>query len=187
MGLKRNLVQQQSAKLLLFNATQPYNSTFCITKLCKVMKNSIVISFRIDPEIQRYINYLKKNKVNHTHIIRETIKKELKNCNAYSKEKNSFVVASSNDTTHIEHININSDVAGNILLETSTVGKIQGVQFRAVITLLEDTQLKKLYFKTFPYALALAPKLWQIKVNYFKMTDNKLGFGKKIIWQESLD
>ncbi len=78
MGLKRNLVQQQSAKLLLFNATQPYNSTFCITKLCKVMKNSIVISFRIDPEIQRYINYLKKNKVNHTHIIRETIKKELK-------------------------------------------------------------------------------------------------------------
>jgi len=26
------------------------------------------------------------------------------------------------------------------------------------------------------------PKLWQIKVNYFKMTDNKLGFGKKLIW-----
>ena len=50
---------------------------------------------------------------------------------------------------------------------------------------LEDKELKKLYFKAFPYALALSPKLWQIKVNYFKMTDNRLGFGKKIIWQDS--
>jgi len=104
---------------------------------------------------------------------------------AYSKDKNSFVVASSDDTTHIEHIKQHSNVAGNILLETKTIGKIQGVQFRAVFSSLKDEELKKLYFKTFPYALALSPKLWQIKVNYFKMTDNKFGFGKKIIWQDS--
>lgn len=103
---------------------------------------------------------------------------------AYSKEKNTFVVASSDETTHIEHIKQNADVAGNILLETKTVGKIQGVQFRAAFSPLKDVELKKLYFKTFPYALALSPKLWQIKVNYFKMTDNRLGFGKKIIWNE---
>ncbi len=103
----------------------------------------------------------------------------------YSRDKNSFVVASSDDTTHIQHIKQNADVSGNILLETKTVGKIQGVQFRAAFSSLKDEELKKLYFKTFPYALALSPKLWQIKVNYFKMTDNMLGFGKKIIWQDS--
>jgi len=104
---------------------------------------------------------------------------------AYSKDKNSFVVASSNDTLHIEHIQQNAAVAGNILLETKEVGKIQGVQFRAIFSLLEDEELKRLYFKTFPYALVLLPKLWQIEVEYFKMTDNRLGFGKKIIWQNS--
>jgi len=103
---------------------------------------------------------------------------------AYSKEKNSFIVASSSDTLHIKHISKNKNIAGNILLETKTVGKIQGLQFRGEFIALEDSELKKLYFKNFPYALALSPKLWQIKVNYFKMTDNRLGFGKKIIWQE---
>ena len=102
----------------------------------------------------------------------------------YSKNKNSFVVASSDDTIHIEHIKQNAAVSGNILLETKTVGKIQGVQFRALFSPLKDEELKKLYFKTFPYAIALSPKLWQIKVNYFKMIDNRLGFGKKIIWKE---
>ncbi|MEN8302582.1 MAG: pyridoxamine 5'-phosphate oxidase family protein [Campylobacterota bacterium] len=103
---------------------------------------------------------------------------------AYSKDKNSFVVASSDDTTHIEHISKNSKIAGNILLETKTVGKIQGVQFRGEFIPLKDKELKKLYFKAFPYAMALSPKLWQIEVNYFKMTDNRLGFGKKLIWQD---
>lgn len=104
---------------------------------------------------------------------------------AYSKEKNSFVIASSDDTTHIKHIKQNSSVAGNILLETKVVGKIQGVQFRGEFTQLDDSGLKELYFKTFPYALPLKPKLWCIKVNHFKMTDNRFGFGKKIIWQEA--
>lgn len=104
---------------------------------------------------------------------------------SYSSEKNSFVVASSDDTTHIKHINKNKKIAGNILLETKEVGKIQGVQFRGEFLELDDSELRSLYFKTFPYALAMNPKLWLIKVDYFKMTDNRFGFGKKIIWQEA--
>ena len=104
---------------------------------------------------------------------------------AYSKETLSFIVASSDDTTHIQHSKQNSSVAGNILLETKTVGKIQGLQFRGEISTLEEKDLKSLYFKAFPYALALNPKLWKIEVDFFKMTDNRLGFGKKIIWQEA--
>ena len=125
----------------------------------------------------------------HVMSLATTDLKDLSVCSlfyVYSRDKNSFVVASSDETTHIEHIKQNASVSGNILLETKRVGKIQGVQFKAVFTLLEDEELKKLYFKTFPYALAISPKLWQIKVNYFKMTDNRLGFGKKIIWQGSV-
>jgi len=104
---------------------------------------------------------------------------------AYDEKKLSFVVASSEDTMHINHIKHNQNIAGNILLETKTVGKIQGVQFKGEFREVKDEELKKLYFQTFPYAKIMRPKLWQIKVDYFKMTDNTFGFGKKIIWRKS--
>ena len=113
---------------------------------------------------------------------------ELSSCNlfyVFDKLANSFVVASSEDTLHVEHIKANNKIAGTVVLETKTVGKIQGVQFRGEFIKLKESSLKKLYFKHFPYALAMNPSLWQIKINYFKMTDNKPGFGKKIIWQDS--
>ena len=103
----------------------------------------------------------------------------------YSKDMNSFVVASSDDTKHIQDINKNASIAGSVVLETKELGKIQGLQFRGKFLPLDDSSLKKLYYKAFPYALAMNPKLWQIKLKYLKMTDNKLGFGKKIIWKDN--
>jgi len=101
---------------------------------------------------------------------------------AYDAQSLCFVVASSEDTLHVRHVLDNATVAGNILLETKTIGKIEGLQFRGSMQLLQENTLKNLYFKTFPYALAMMPKLWKIHVDYFKFTDNKLGFGKKIIY-----
>jgi len=103
----------------------------------------------------------------------------------FLKDEISFIIASSDETNHISHIKENKNIAGNIVLETKTVGKIQGVQFKGEFLELKDSKLKDLYFKAFPYSKLLKPKLWQIKVNYFKMTDNRLGFGKKIIWEDS--
>ena len=139
----------------------------------------------MDSDLEKIALFLDEH---HVMSLATTDFKDLSVCSlfyAYSRDKNTFVVASSDDTTHIEHIKKSAAVSGNILLETKAVGKIQGVQFRARFSPLKDTELKKLYFKNFPYALALSPKLWQIKVNYFKMTDNRLGFGKKIIWQDA--
>ena len=104
---------------------------------------------------------------------------------AYCSNELSFVVASSDETMHIKNIKQNKIVAGNILLETKSVAKIQGLQFRGEFILLEDESSRKLYFKEFPYALAMQPKLWKIKVNYFKLTDNRFGFGKKLIWKKT--
>jgi len=121
----------------------------------------------------------------HVMSLATSYKEELSVCSlfyTYDEDKQLFIVASSPQTTHINHILKNSKIAGNILLETHKVGEIKGLQFRGEFTELQEQSLKLLYFKKFPYALALNPTLWQIKVDYFKMTDNTLGFGKKIIW-----
>ena len=121
----------------------------------------------------------------HVLTLATAVENELSACSlfyAYDFKNQSFIVASAKDTLHIQHIEKNPKIAGNILLETQEVGKIQGLQFRGSFRLLEDRRQKSLYFKAFPYALALAPTLWQIEVDFFKLTDNRLGFGKKLIW-----
>lgn len=102
----------------------------------------------------------------------------------YEASENTFIVASSVDTNHIRHIQKNPNIAANIVLETDKVGEIKGLQIKGTFTKVDAMSLKAKYFKKFPYALAMHPTLWKIKVNYFKFTDNSLGFGKKLIWQE---
>lgn len=106
---------------------------------------------------------------------------------AYDKDSISFVVASSDETTHIKNIKQNPKVAGAIALETKVVAKIEGLQFRGEFVEAKNDSLAKIYFKKFPYALAMSPKLWQIKIEHFKLTDNTLGFGAKLIWERSLE
>lgn len=135
----------------------------------------------MNSDLEKIVKFIKEH---HVLSLATFADSELSVCNlfyAFDEEEVSFVVASSDDTTHIQHILKNPNIAGTIVLETKTVGKIQGLQFRGTFSLLEDENLKKLYFKAFPYALAMSPKLWKIKIEYFKMTDNNLGFGKKII------
>lgn len=103
----------------------------------------------------------------------------------YEAGENLFIVASSVDTNHIRHIQKNPNIAANIVLETDKVGEVKGLQLKGIFTKVDAMSLKAKYFKKFPYALAMQPTLWQIRVNYFKLTDNSLGFGKKLIWQEA--
>jgi len=136
-------------------------------------------------DLEKISTFLAKH---HVMSLATSVTDELSVCSLFyvwDEKKLSFVIASSDDTTHIKHIKQNQNIAGNIVLETKIVGKIQGVQFRGKFLDLQDDELKKLYFKAFPHARVMRPQLWQIKVDYFKMTDNCLGFGRKIIWQAS--
>ena len=120
----------------------------------------------------------------HVMSLATSIKNELSVCSlfyAYDRKTKSFIVASSDDTLHIKYILQKNNIAGNILLETKNVAEIKGLQFCGECITLEDKELETLYFQDFPYALEMAPKLWQIKVKSFKLTDNTLGFGKKIV------
>jgi uncharacterized protein YhbP (UPF0306 family) len=136
----------------------------------------------MNKNLEKIISFIDKH---HVLSLASFIDKEIYSCNlfySFCEDNNSFIVASSQDTQHIQNIKQNSNIAGTIVLETKNISLVQGVQFRGNFLELQDKSLKSKYFKAFPYALAMNPKLWQIKVNYFKMTDNKLGFGKKLIW-----
>ncbi|PIF06651.1 MAG: hypothetical protein CSA36_00685 [Draconibacterium sp.] len=106
----------------------------------------------------------------------------------YLEDENSFVFTSDEHTRHISEVAVNSLVAGSVVLETKTVGKIRGLQFSGKLERAEDKLLakaKKAYLKRFPYAVLMKTTLWVLTVDYFKMTDNRLGFGKKLIWEKT--
>jgi hypothetical protein len=103
---------------------------------------------------------------------------------AYDAETISFIVASDETTEHMSNVSACSTVAGTVALETKTVGKIQGIQFSGVMAQAE-TKGYDFYFKAFPYARIMNPTLWEIRLDEVKMTDNTLGFGKKVTWKRS--
>ena len=92
-------------------------------------------------------------------------------------------------TKHIADTINQPYVAGAIALETSIIGKIRGIQFTGIIKKLEKKELsvaKTAYIKKFPIALLAKTTLWGVTPNFIKMTDNRLGFGKKLIWETQI-
>jgi len=103
----------------------------------------------------------------------------------YIEDKNMFVITSDFTTKHIKDVEKQNIVAGAIALETTMIGKIQGIQFTGVMKLLTENDLKianKAYINKFPLALLKDTTLWGIFPGFLKMTHNRLGFGKKLIW-----
>ena len=105
----------------------------------------------------------------------------------YDEESNLFIFTSDDDTRHIRDVveTGNYSAAGAIALETKMIGKLRGIQFSGNLHRLEGSELKaakKLYLKEFPIARLSVLYLWGINPDLMKLTDNRLGFGKKLIW-----
>ena len=103
---------------------------------------------------------------------------------AYNSEEVTFIVASDTKTEHIQNILINSNVSGTVAMETDEVGKIEGMQFKAEMYMVSHEE-GALYFKAFPFAKVMNPQLWSIVLEDIKLTDNRLGFGKKLYWKRA--
>ena len=105
----------------------------------------------------------------------------------YLPNKQALIFSSDIETKHIQDVVNNPKVAGSIVLETKTVGKIQGIQFlgamRSASNKEEEKTINKAYLNAFPYAILKSTTLWILDLSFIKMTDNRLGFGKKIIWE----
>jgi uncharacterized protein len=103
----------------------------------------------------------------------------------YLEEENGLVFTTGTDTLHGREFTENNIVAGTVVLETMIIGKIQGIQFRGTVSEPEGELLEKVksaYLKRFPVAALMDTRLWIVKLTYIKMTDNRFGFGKKLLW-----
>lgn len=106
---------------------------------------------------------------------------------SFLEEEKMLVFTSDKETKHVKDMQNQNFIAGTIVLETSIVGKIQGIQFNGNVFEPQNEILKKAktsYLKRFPFAALMNTKLWVIKLSFVKLTDNRLGFGKKLIWEE---
>jgi len=103
---------------------------------------------------------------------------------AYDEQNIAFIVASDLKTEHIQNVLLNTNVSGTVALETTEVGKIQGLQFKAKMSEAGE-DAAKIYYKAFAYAKVMQPKLWCISLETLKFTDNRLGFGKKLYWNRA--
>lgn len=107
----------------------------------------------------------------------------------YNEKENQLIFVSDICTRHIREAIKNNLIAGSVVLETNQVGKIQGVQLTGVMYEVKGeakTKAKFSYLKRFPFAIVVKTTFWIIDIDYIKMTDNRLGFGKKLIWSKEV-
>ena len=105
----------------------------------------------------------------------------------YNAVNNQLIFSTDTKTKHAQDFTLNPNVAGSIALETKEVTNIQGVQLLGAIQELKEENLKvaqKQYLQAFPYARLMETNLWAMRLTFIKMTHNKLGFGKKLIWEK---
>jgi uncharacterized protein YhbP (UPF0306 family) len=133
----------------------------------------------------RFIKFLRKH---HVLTIATTVENEpwCANCfYVYLEEENALVFTTDANTRHGEEFLKNPLVAGSVVLETMVIGKIQGIQFQGLVSEPEGVMLSKAkwaYLKKFPPAVLMNTHLWMVKLTLIKLTDNRLGFGEKILW-----
>ena len=133
----------------------------------------------------RVIRFFKKH---HVLTIATTVDNEpwCANCfYVYLEEENSLVFTTGSDTRHGKEFVKNPLVAGSVVLETLVIGKIRGIQFQGYVSEPDGDlhrRAKRGYLKRFPVAALMDTRLWIVRLTHIKMTDNRLGFGKKIIW-----
>lgn len=103
----------------------------------------------------------------------------------YLEEENALVFTTDSDTRHGKEFVKNPIVAGSVVLETMVIGRIRGIQFQGVVSEPDGEMLskaKRAYLKRFPPAVLMDTHLWIVRLTLIKMTDNRLGFGKKLLW-----
>ena len=109
---------------------------------------------------------------------------------AFMEERLALGFTSGYETRHVQEVVQNKKVAGSVVLETNVIGKIQGIQFTGTLERAEGESLaaaEKAYLKRFPFAALMDTTLWLLPIDYLKMTDNRLGFGKKLEWEREKD
>ena len=134
---------------------------------------------------ERFIKFIKKHHVLTLATVNGEGMPYVANCfYAFDAKRNLFVFTSDLTTRHGAEMAANSSVALSVVLETRIVGRVQGLQVTGEAKRGDD-EARKCYIKRFPYAAAADLELWMVEPTMMKLTDNTLGFGKKLVWQSA--
>lgn len=97
---------------------------------------------------------------------------------------------SSSDSNHAGYLLSNRIVSGTILPDKLNKLQVKGIQFEGTVLAFDDVLTKSAglhYYKTNPMAVAMPGEIWTVQLNRVKYTDSTLGFGKKIIWERTVN
>lgn len=103
----------------------------------------------------------------------------------FDQKKMSLFIMTNEDSHHSQLMMLNKNIVGTIAPQPKNIIDIKGIQFKGYIEKIADknTELtSRLYYHTFPSAKFITAPIWEIKLTMIKMTDNSLGFGKKLFW-----
>ena len=135
---------------------------------------------------ERFVRFLRRHHV----LTLATVAEGVPYCSnafyCYDKERNLLVFTSDPATRHAQEMERNPRVAASVVLETKIVGRVQGLQLCGTAARADETA-RRAYLKRFPYAALAELTLWAIRPDYMTLTDNTLGFGKKLIWNDKLE
>lgn len=94
---------------------------------------------------------------------------------------------SSPETRHGAAMVSNPAISATICGQSANVAHLQGIQLSGTARLLEgdeDKLARKLYNARFAVARITHHPIWALRIDYLKMTNNRLGFGHKTEWPE---
>jgi uncharacterized protein len=109
---------------------------------------------------------------------------------AYVSRKNWFVFTTDDDTRHGREMIANPVIAVSIALETKITGQIRGVQMTGRALKCDSTnhfRASRAFLGRFPVAALRKTTLWIFEPEHIKMTDNRLGFGVKLVWEKGVE
>ncbi len=105
---------------------------------------------------------------------------------AYLPDEQAIVFTTDPVTRHGREMLASPMVSAGIVLETKVIGKIRGVQLTGRAEPVDEgvaMKYRSAYLKRFPFAVVVKLDLWVLKMDYVKMTDNRMGFGRKVEWR----
>ncbi len=142
------------------------------------------------PVDKRIVAFIREHHILNLAVVRDNIPWCATCYYVYLEEHNLFAFTSDDETRHIRDMveGGNFRAAGTIALETKIVGKIRGLQFSGTMEKLNGELLDKAraaYYRKFPVARLMTLHLWGLRPDILKMTDNRLGFGTKLLWNGS--
>lgn len=109
---------------------------------------------------------------------------------AFDPQHQCLIILTDRTTRHAQLMLANPHITGTIAGQPHAVEEIEGIQFRAIIKLLEGQQQAEAltrYFAKHPIAQKMKSDVWAIYFNEIKHTQNKPYFGHKTYWRKGLN